>query len=337
MIRSAVPDATKLIGQSPHLQHVRTRIHQIAHAPVPVLILGETGTGKEVCAEAIMQLSGRRPFVAVNCAAFTESLIESELFGHRKGAFTGASHDRRGLIAEADGGSLFLDELAELPAGVQARLLRTLESGEYRPLGSNMTLRSNFRLLAATNGDVEKLRDEGRLRADLLHRLGALRIFLPPLRERREDIGPIAAHLLDQYRRRVAYGPTCLSPLAVEMLSGKPWPGNVRELRNVIEASAALANGSDILHAEHVSDVMSGGRALNAGTECLNGLPTLAEALLRAEGCALNEALQHSGGNREQAARLLGISEATLYRKLSRVQGGRAGRSVGHRNDRSRY
>src|SRR5207249_2704237 len=170
--------------------------------PGAVLVLSEAGTGKELCAEAISDLSRRTPFMAVNCAALPESLVESELFGHERGAFTGAVQARRGMIAAADGGTLFLDELAEVPSTVQAKLLRTLESGEYRPLGSTKTMRSRFRILAATSGDPERIISEGHLRADLFHRLGAVRVRLPPLRERIEDIPRLAEEFLRRYLER---------------------------------------------------------------------------------------------------------------------------------------
>src|SRR5258705_9785729 len=164
-----------LVGASVVMQHVREKIERFARSPVPILILGETGTGKELCAAAIAKLSGREPFLPVNCATFPDGLAESELFGHERGAFTGAVRTHAGVVALADGGVLFLDELGELPLAMQAKLLRTLESGEYRPVGSNRTLRSQFRILAATSGDMDAVIAIGKLRPDLLHRLGAVR------------------------------------------------------------------------------------------------------------------------------------------------------------------
>jgi len=167
------------VGQTPAVAHIAAQIKRVAASPVPVLILGETGTGKELCAAALARLSGRKPYVAVNCATFSDTLADSELFGYDRGAFTGAYKDHAGLVAEANGGILFLDELAEATLPVQAKLLRALESGEYRKVGGTKTQRSDFRLLAATNGDPDRLIAEGKLRADLLYRLGAVRIVLP--------------------------------------------------------------------------------------------------------------------------------------------------------------
>jgi transcriptional regulator with PAS, ATPase and Fis domain len=302
----------KLIGRSPSLVRLREQIRCISRSPVPVLIVGETGTGKELCAQAIAQLSGRGPFVPVNCAAFADGLIESELFGHERGAFTGAIRSHPGVIALANGGTLFIDELAEVPAATQVKLLRTLESGEYRPLGSAKTLRSDFRILAATNSGVEGALASGRLRADLLHRLGAMRLRLSPLRERVEDIPLLADAFLQDYRERAREGPRALSSDAYVLLMQHSWPGNVRELRNVVEASAAVAGLEDAIGMEHVVQFLT---AFATAAQA-DSYPTLAEARARAERRAIVEALQRAGGNRERAAKLLRISEATLYRKL---------------------
>jgi transcriptional regulator with PAS, ATPase and Fis domain len=282
---------------------------------VPVLILGETGTGKELCAEAIAYLSERTPFVPVNCAAFPDGLAESELFGHERGAFTGAVRSHTGVIALADRGVLFLDELAELPSTVQAKLLRTLESGEYRPLGSTKTSRSDFRILAATSGDLDGVIASGRLRVDLLHRLGAARVALPALRDRLEDIPCLAEEFLHRYLERSETGPTHVSAEACALLMQHDWPGNQRQLRNVIEASAAVAGcGGEIGMLHVVQFLPPVAREEGAG----DVLPTLAEARARAELRAILDALTRAGGNRGRAAKLLRISEATLYRKLGR-------------------
>jgi transcriptional regulator with PAS, ATPase and Fis domain len=312
----SAPEAfRKLIGQSVAMQQVRDHIQRIARSPVPVLIVGETGTGKELCAEAISLLSRRAPFIAVNCAALPESLVESELFGHERGAFTGAVQARAGMIAAADGGTLFLDELAEVPSTVQAKLLRTLESGEYRPLGSTKTLRSRFRILAATSGDLERIISEGHLRADLFHRLGAVRVRLPPLRERIEDVPLLAEEFLRRYLERSDCGPSCLSPEASTVLMQHDWPGNIRQLRNVVEAAAAVAGLEPVVGMLHVVEVLASSTPDGSRVDIL---PSLAEARRRAEGRAILDALRRTEGNRERAARLLRISEATLYRKLGK-------------------
>jgi len=256
--------------------------------------------------------SGRTPFVPVNCAAFPESLAESELFGHERGAFTGAIRSHPGVIALADGGVLFLDELAELPAPVQAKLLRTLESGEYRPVGSTKTLRSDFRILAATSGDLDRAIASGRLRADLVHRLGAIRLSLPPLRQRLEDIPLLSEDFLSRYLEKCPRGPVRVTPEACAVLMQHDWPGNLRELRNVIEAAAAVAGSDAMIGMLHVLQILppSGDRT------AAPVFPSLAEVRMDAERRAILEALRRVEGNRERAAKLLHISEATLYRKL---------------------
>jgi DNA-binding NtrC family response regulator len=303
----------KLIGRTAVMRQVRDQIQRIAQSPVPILIVGETGTGKELCAEAIGILSGRTPLIPVNCAALPESLVESELFGHERGAFTGALRTHLGLIAAADGGTLFLDELAEVPRPVQAKLLRTLESGEYRPIGSTKTLRSQFRILAATNGDLDHIVSTGHLRTDLFHRLGAVRIRLPPLRERLEDIPLLAECFLHRYLARAGHGPFLISPEACGALTRCYWPGNIRQLRNVVEAAAALAGTESAVGVDHVAEVLGPAMAEPASTDTPLSLSDVRRS---AERQAILGALQRTGGNREQAARLLGISEATLYRKL---------------------
>lgn len=299
----------KLIGQSSAMQRAREQICRIARSPVPVLILGETGTGKELCAQAIAAVSGRRPFVTLNCAALPEGTVESELFGHERGAFTGAVKKYIGVIARADGGVLFLDELAELASPLQAKLLRTLESGEYTPMGSTETLRSEFRILAATSGDLD------RLRPDLLYRLGATRVLMPPLRERLEDIPVLAEEFLLGYLERANAGPRRVSAEACALLMQQNWPGNLRQLRNVVEAAAAVATPEHEIGMLHVVQFL----APVAGEESTpDALPTLAEARARAELRVILAALGRSGGNRGRAAKLLRISEATLYRKLGK-------------------
>jgi len=305
-----------LIGSSAVMEQVREKIERFARSPVPILILGETGTGKELCAAAIAKLSGRQPFLTVNCATFPEGLAESELFGHERGAFTGAVRAHAGVVALADGGVLFLDELGELPLAMQAKLLRTLESGEYRPVGSNRTLRSQFRILAATSGDMDAVITSGKLRPDLLHRLGAVRIALPPLRNRLEDIPVLAAQFLRLYLERSDRGPQRIAPEACVALMQHDWPGNVRQLRNVVEGAAAVAGTDAEIRLPHVLQLVG---ALAGGTRG-SGIQSLAQARRSAEQRAIVTALDQVGGNREQAAKLLRISQATLYRKLGEGQ-----------------
>jgi sigma-54-specific transcriptional regulator len=301
-----------LVGSSPIMQHVREQIEQFARSPVPILIVGETGTGKELCAAAIAALSGRQPFVPVNCATVPDGLAESELFGHERGAFTGAVRAHTGVVALADGGVLFLDELGELPVAMQAKLLRTLESGEYRPVGSNKSVYSRFRILAATSGDLENVIATGKLRPDLLHRLGAVRITLPPLRRRLDDIPVLAAQFLRSYLSRSDGGPSEITAEACVALMQHDWPGNVRQLRNVVEGAAAVAGNDGMIRLPHVLQFV--GPLVSATPE--QGVPSLAQARRSAEQRAILHALGFAGGNRERAAKLLRISQATLYRKL---------------------
>jgi transcriptional regulator with PAS, ATPase and Fis domain len=312
----AVDPLHALIGSSVVMGHVREKIERFARSPVPILILGETGTGKELCAAAIAKLSGRQPFLPVNCATFPDGLAESELFGHERGAFTGAVRAHAGVVALADGGVLFLDELGELPLAMQAKLLRTLESGEYRPVGSSRTLRSQFRILAATSGDMDAVIASGKLRPDLLHRLGAVRIALPPLRQRLEDIPSLAAQFLRLYLERSDCGPRRIAPEACAALMQHDWPGNVRQLRNVVEGAAAVAGTDDEIQLSHVLQLLGSLAGATAGSD----IQSLAQARRSAEQRAIVTALGHVGGNREQAAKLLRISQATLYRKLGEGQ-----------------
>lgn len=302
-----------LVGDSLQMTEVRHRIERIGAAPIAVLIVGETGTGKEVCAEAIGRRSGRSPFRPVNCAAISEHLIESELFGHSRGAFTGAVRDHDGVIARVNGGVLFLDELAEIPMSVQAKLLRTLESGEYQPVGAQDLRRSDFRIVAAVNEDPDGLVAAGRLRKDLLYRLGAIRLRLPPLRERTSDIPMLANEFARRFRAHDSHGALSISAAAMALLAAQPWPGNVRQLRNVVEAAVTLAADDPMVGPEHVSEVL----ALPAADPVTPAVfPSLGEALRRAADQAIRAALNITDGNREAAARLLRISPATLYRKL---------------------
>lgn len=303
----------RLIGDSPGMEQVRDQIRRFARSPVPVLIVGETGTGKELCAEAIAHLSGRKPFIPVNCAALPEGLVESELFGHERGAFTGAVRSQAGVIALVNGGTLFLDELTEVPTTVQAKLLRTLESGEYWPLGSSQALRSQFRILAAISGEPERSVSAGHLRADLFHRLGAVRVRLPPLRERIEDIPLLVEDFLHRYSERADTVVRGMRPDVCAPLMRQLWPGNVRQLRNVVEAAAALAGVEPLVSAQHVREVLS---SLADGQAESHEQLSLGEVRRRAERLAIADALRTTSGNRERAAKLLRISEATLYRKL---------------------
>lgn len=231
-----------LIGQSPQMQQVLQLIRNLSHSTSNVLIQGESGTGKELVAKAICNSSPRadRPFVVINCSALAETLLESELFGHVKGAFTGAVKDKEGLFHVADGGTIFLDEIGEISPPVQVKLLRVLQDGEARPLGASVTQHVDVRVIAATNQDLLQMMRQGRFREDLYYRLNVISIHLPPLRERREDIPLLAYHFLKKYAEKTGKDIETIAKDALEALQDYPWVGNVRELENVIERAVVL-------------------------------------------------------------------------------------------------
>jgi len=300
-----------IVGRSAAMQDVLERVMRVAPSDATVLISGESGTGKELVARALHVASrrGERPFVPVNCAAITETLLESELFGHAKGAFTGASRARRGLFEEANGGSLFIDEIGETSPGFQAKLLRALQEGEIRRVGESSPVQVDVRVIAATNQDLRRAIAEKRFREDLYYRLAVVPIRIPPLREHPEDIPLLAAHFLHGFVQRTGAART-LAPEAVARLVDHDWPGNVRELENVIEQAAALAPGS-VLRAVDVQ-IEHRGSATDAAR-------TLAAAVEDAERRAIEAALTRSGGDLAKVARELGVSATTLWRKMKRL------------------
>lgn len=247
-------EAPQIVGSSPAFVREMRRAQQAARFDVCVFILGETGTGKEVCARAIHRLSPRAamPFVPVCGGAIPVDLIENELFGHDQEAFTGATSSRQGLIAQAEGGTIFIDEIDCFPLSAQTKLLRFLQEKEYRPLGSQQTCRANVRVLAATNADVSSLRDQGRLRADLYYRLNTVPITLPPLRDRQEDIVPLSQHFLRKYAAEFHTNVRDFSPEALMKLQLHRWPGNVRELEHTVQRALVLAGGDDTIQSETI-------------------------------------------------------------------------------------
>jgi two-component system response regulator HydG len=301
-----------VVGRSAALQEVLERVRRVAPTDASVLITGESGTGKELIARAIHVGSrrGGKPFVPVNCAAITETLLESELFGHVKGAFTGATRSRRGLFEEANGGTLFVDEIGETSPGFQAKLLRALQEGEIRRVGESTAVRVDVRIIAATNQDLRRAIAEKRFREDLYYRLNVVPLRIPPLRERREDIPLLVQHFLDRYDGRTRRHKV-LTTGALEKLLAHDWPGNVRELDNVLEQAAALSVDEQIqpedVHLEH-RGAAPAGRAV-----------TLAEAVEEAERRAIEAALAAAQGDLGQVARLLGVSGTTLWRKMKRL------------------
>jgi two-component system response regulator AtoC len=293
-------------------------VARVATHPTTVLITGDRGTGKEVIAQAIHRASPRAagPFVAVNCAAIPDTLLESELFGYAKGAFTGASGDRPGLFEQAAGGTLLLDEIGELPLPLQAKLLRVLQESEIRRVGDQKTRRVDVRLLAATARDLAADAAAGRFRHDLFDRLNVVAIHLPPLTERRDDIAPLARHFAAQLGHRLGRAVT-LSDSAIAWLREQPWPGNVRALEHAIERAAVLSDKEILDPADFRNEPLPAPRSGAAG-EQEAGSGTLRDVVERAERQAIAEALRGAGGNRREAAKRLGVSLRTLFYKIDR-------------------
>jgi DNA-binding NtrC family response regulator len=300
------------IGRSEPMQELYTRIRKVAGSPLSALIIGETGTGKELVTKAIQQLSGRAPRVAVHCAALPEPLLESELFGYTRGAFTGADRDKPGLFETAHGGILFLDEIGELPLSLQPKLLRALEQGEVRRVGSPHSRQVDVRILAATNRDLEQAVGVGEFREDLFWRLNVVSLCVPPLRERASDVPALAEHFLKELRTGGGISADSLSPSAIALLVAYPWPGNVRELRNVIEGAATLATGPRI----EPSDLPARVRETSAGVALSASAIDRSLSLRELERRYIQEVLRQTEGNRSRAAEILGLDRKTLYRKL---------------------
>ena len=301
----------KMVGNHRTMQRVRALIEKVAPTNSTVLVLGETGTGKELVARSIHDFSNRndKPFVAINCGALPESLMESELFGHRKGAFTGADNHRQGLFEVADGGTVFLDEIGELPLATQSKLLRVLESGEIRRVGDNEPFEVNVRVVCATHRDVPKMVQNGEFREDLMFRINAFEIHLPPLRDRVEDIPQLAVHLLRR-NRDDATAENSFANDALGALSAYHWPGNIRELANVIEHASILCDGLPITAKDLPQKFQS-------GSVSIARIGRSGSTLREIEMDAIHAALETTGGNKTAAAQRLGISLKTLYNKLN--------------------
>jgi len=314
------PTARALIAESPAMRQALEVVGRVAGHPTTVLITGERGTGKEVIAQAIHRASPRAagPFVAVNCAAIPETLLESELFGYVKGAFTGAAADRPGLFEQADGGTLLLDEIGELPQPLQAKLLRVLQESEIRRVGDQKIRRIDVRLLAATARDLAAEAAAGRFRPDLLDRLHVVAIHLPPLAGRREDIAPLARHFAARLAGRLGRRVT-LSDAALQWLGEQAWPGNVRSLEHAIERAAVLSD-KDVLEPSDFRPTpgLRPGSALTPDASPGFEGGTLREAVEVAERQAIAAALGAAGGNRREAAKRLGVSLRTLFYKMDR-------------------
>jgi DNA-binding NtrC family response regulator len=306
----------EIVGRSAAMQEIYGAIDALAQNTTTVLITGESGTGKELVARSIHTRGPRaeRPFVALNCGAVSDTLLDSQLFGHRRGAFTGAVADHEGVFQAAHGGTLFLDEIADIPAPLQVKFLRAIQEREVTPLGSTRPIKVDVRLVAATNRDLAAEVQAGNFRSDLYYRLNVVQLPLPPLRERREDIALLAAHYVERYARQFNVAPKTIQPAALAKLESYEWPGNIRELQNVIERCFALAPSGDITVASlsHLVGAApaAGASPIDFGSE----VPTL-EAT---ERTLIEAALRQAGGNKNQTARLLGIDRQRLYRKLEK-------------------
>ncbi|MBV1860183.1 MAG: sigma 54-interacting transcriptional regulator [Nannocystaceae bacterium] len=311
--------APDVVGSSPALEFSLQLIERCADTDSTVLITGESGSGKELLARAVHQGSPRaaRPFVAVNCAALPETLVESELFGHAKGAYTGANSARAGRVLAAQGGTLFLDEVGDLPLSAQAKLLRTLQEREVTPVGSDTAVACDLRVVAATHRDLRAMVDAGEFRLDLYYRLNVIRVHAAPLRERPEDIVPLAEHFISMFNERAGRNVRGLTPQTAAMLASHTWPGNVRELSNAIERAVVLSS-SAILEATALGLEPAAGVKKPSTTNTVEELD-LRTAIKKVEGQVIARALEKAGGNRTEAASILGLNRTTLVEKLRKL------------------
>jgi DNA-binding NtrC family response regulator len=304
--------ASGMVGESPAMKAVLETVDRVASLPSQVLITGESGTGKDLVARAIHQRGNRAeaPFVPINCAAIPEALLESELFGHAKGAFTGAVDNKEGLLRTAGEGTIFLDELGDMPLSVQAKLLRAIESREIQPVGSTRRIEIHARVVAATHRDLLAEAREGRFREDLYYRLAVVELEVPPLRERREDIPLLANHFVEKYARELGQGVRGIARDALRLLAGHDWRGNVRELSNAIERAVIFATGDQITPADLPHHVRA------ASPRDPEYSPNLRDATAEFERAHILRVIKQAGGNKRKAARLLGLGVTSLYRKL---------------------
>jgi len=324
---SAVTGEEQIIGASAGMQEVYKLIGQVAEKDITVLVRGESGTGKELVARAIYQNSRRakKAFIPVNCAAIPDTLLESELFGFEKGAFTGASEKWIGRFEQANGGTIFLDEVGSMSPSTQAKILRVLQEGEFNRLGGKEVVRVDVRILAATNMDLQKAVSTGKFREDLYYRLNVITVLLPPLRERKEDVPPLVNYFIQKYRGELGKEIQAVNPAALQKLQGYSWPGNVRELENIIKRAMVLARGNMILPDDIQISISEGLHLLPGGEQVPAGEGGFWEKTFREgkgkvlkdlEKMAIERALQFSGGNQKKAAENLGISRTTLRAKM---------------------
>ncbi len=331
----AVSEAAEMLGQAPAMQEVFRAIGRLSHSHATVLVTGESGTGKELVARALHRHSPRAaaPFVAINTAAIPKDLLESELFGHERGAFTGAQSARRGRFEQAEGGTLFLDEIGDMPPDLQVRLLRVLSDSEYYRVGGHAPLKANVRIIAATHQDLDQRVRQGLFREDLMHRLNVVRLRLPPLRERGEDIAPLARHFLRKSARELSVEPKQLTDAALKLLAGFDFPGNVRQLENICHWLTVMAPGQGVDAADLPPDVRTVSGVRDGETNWQQALDReLALALARGERAVavrlekefertlIVRALAHTGGRRSEAAQWLGWGRNTLTRKIQELK-----------------
>ena len=310
---------SSIIGQSRALWQVVQLADKVAPTDAAVLLLGESGTGKDLLARTIHNRSMRRdgPFFSVNCAALTENLLESELFGHERGAFTGATETKKGIFEVANNGTLFLDEISETGPSFQARLLRVVQDGQFLRVGGNRHLKTDVRLISSSNRDIQQAIDDGSFRSDLFYRLSGIQIHVPPLRERREDIPLLACHFVEKYANEMRRPVPTISPEALLLLTNYSWPGNVRELRNTIERALILGQG-DVIEAEQLPKEVTATALAEPEPELSFHIPQTGLRLTDLEKKLVEEALELAEGNQVQAARLLGISRDAFRNRLKK-------------------
>jgi DNA-binding NtrC family response regulator len=322
----------RLRGVSAPMKAVFLQIEKVAPSTLSVLIAGESGTGKELVARTVHDLSPRkrRDFVALNCAAIPATLLESKIFGHERGAFTGATNRKIGCFEMADHGTLFLDEIAEMDQSLQAKLLRVLQEQKFRRLGGRDVIEADVRVVAATNRDPKKAIEEGKFREDLYYRLNVFNITVPPLRDRKEDIRMLATHFAEEYARQTGIRTPSIEPAALVRMIHFPWPGNARELKNAVER-ATLLSGGETITVEHLPSEVIGDEPLDAphlklveatGLEVDDGearvsLP-IGSSMEDAERTLITSTLEHTGGNKTQAAKILGVSLKTMHNKVKK-------------------
>ena len=315
-----------VVGKSRKMEELFDLVESVAASEANILIQGENGTGKELIANAIHYNSKRAkgPFIKINCAAIPKDLIESELFGYKKGAFTGATMDKEGLLELAEGGSLLLDEIGEMPSYLQTKLLRVLQEREYRPIGSERIVHVDFRLICATNVDLDAALRDGRLREDLYFRINTITLRVPPLRERTEDIPLLCDYFLEKFRQRYQRNVRTLAPSVYHLLIRNRWPGNVRELENAIERAVLVAKGTEISGLDLPEALRE--QSTSATDFVIPPHRTLAEI----EKMAILQTLQRTNWNKQEAAQILGLYRPTLYSKIKKhdiPDGGKAGRA----------